>query len=46
MTDTRILYEAQNSAKEIINCTQDISMEEKKLLETEVDRLFTRISMN
>ncbi len=46
MTDARILYEAQNSAKEIINCTVDISLEEKKLLETEVDRLFSRVSMN
>lgn len=46
MTDTRILYEAQNTAKETINSTVDISMEERKSLETEVDRLFNRVSMN
>jgi ATP-dependent DNA helicase RecG len=46
MTDTRILYEAQSSAKEIINCTVDISNEERKALETEVDRLFERVSLN
>ena len=47
MTDTRILYEAQSSAKEIINCTvDDVSNEERKALETEVDRLFERVSLN
>jgi ATP-dependent DNA helicase RecG len=46
MTDTRILYEAQSSAKEIINCTVDISNEERQALETEVDRLFERVSLN
>ncbi len=46
MTDTRILYEAQKSAKEIIDCTVDISSEERTALETEVDRLFNRISLN
>ena len=46
MTDTRILYEAQNSAKEIINCTVDISAEEREALENEVDRLFSRVSFN
>ena len=46
MTDTRILYEAQSSAKEIINCTVDVSNEERKALETEVDRLFERVSLN
>ena len=46
MTDTRILYEAQNSAKEIINCTVEISAEEREALENEVDRLFSRVSFN
>ena len=46
MTDTRILYEAQNSAKEIINCTVDISADERKALEDEVDKLFARVSFN
>ena len=46
MTDTRILYEAQNSAKEIINCTVDISPEERQSLENEVDKLFSRVSFN
>ncbi len=46
MTDTRILYEAQKSAKEIIDGTVDISLDERKALETEVDKLFNRISLN
>ncbi len=46
MTDTRILYEAQNSAKEIINCTVEISEDERKALENEVDKLFARVSFN
>ncbi len=46
MTDTRILYEAQSSAKEIINCTVEISQEERLALEKEVDRLFERVSLN
>ncbi len=46
MTDTRILYEAQGSAKEIINCTVDITREERLALENEVDRLFERVSLN
>lgn len=44
MTDTRILYEAQSSAKEIINCTVEISQKEREALEKEVDKLFNRIS--
>ncbi len=46
MTDTRILYEAQKSAKEIIDCTVDITLDERKALEVEVDKLFNRISLN
>lgn len=46
MTDTRILYEAQGSAKEIINCTVDITRDERLALENEVDRLFERVSLN
>lgn len=46
MTDTRILYEAQGSAKEIINCTVDITREERLALENEVDKLFERVSLN
>lgn len=46
MTDTRILYEAQSSAKEIINCTVDISATERQALENEVDKLFERVSLN
>ena len=44
MTDTRILYEAQSSAKEIINCTVEISQKEREALEKEVDKLFNRVS--
>ncbi len=46
MTDTRILYEAQNTAKEIINCSVEISDSERRALENEVDKLFNRVSFN
>ncbi|MBR0536148.1 MAG: ATP-dependent DNA helicase RecG [Clostridia bacterium] len=46
MTDTRILYEAQSTAKEIINCTVDISGKEREALEKEVDKLFDRVAFN
>lgn len=46
MTDTRILYEAQKTAKEIVDGTVKISEEEKNALQKEVDRLFVRVSMN
>ncbi|MBR4286889.1 MAG: ATP-dependent DNA helicase RecG [Clostridia bacterium] len=46
MTDTRILYEAQKSAKEIIDGTVKISDDERKALQTEVDKLFRRVSRN
>ncbi len=46
MTDTRILYEAQKTAKEIIDGTVKISEEERNALQTEVDKLFHRVSRN
>ena len=46
MTDTRILYEAQKSAKEIIDEVMPVSKEEKAILFNEVSKLFNRISMN
>ena len=46
MTDTRILYEAQKSAKEIIDGTVKISDDERKALQAEVDKLFRRVSRN
>ena len=46
MTDTRILYEAQKTAKEIIDGTVKLSEEESNALQKEVDRLFVRVSMN
>lgn len=46
MTDSRILYEAQGSAKEIVNCTVEITKEERSALEAEVDKLFSRVSFN
>ncbi len=44
MGDTKILYEAQNTAREIINCTVEITLDERKLLEGEVDKLFNRVA--
>ena len=46
MTDTRILYEAQKTAKEIIDGDMVLSEEEKSALEKEVNKLFVRVSMN
>ncbi len=46
MTDTRILYEAQKTAKEIVDGSVELSEEEKNALQKEVDRLFIRVSMN
>ena len=46
MTDTRILYEAQKTAKEIVDGTVKLSEEESNALQKEVDRLFVRVSMN
>lgn len=46
MTDTRILYEAQKTAKEIIDGDVVLSEEEKSALNKEVNKLFVRVSMN
>ncbi len=46
MTDTRILYEAQKTAKEIIDGDVLLSEEEKSALDKEVNKLFVRVSMN
>ncbi|MBO5461957.1 MAG: ATP-dependent DNA helicase RecG [Clostridia bacterium] len=46
MTDTRILYEAQKTAKEIVDGDMVLSEEEKSALEKEVNKLFVRVSMN
>lgn len=46
MTDTRILYEAQNTAKEILDGKIVMTPAEKERLNTEVEKLFGRVSMN
>ncbi len=46
MTDTRILYEAQKTAKEIIDREVELSKEERSHLAQEMKRLFTRVAMN
>lgn len=46
MTDTRILYEAQKTAKEIISGEIKLNDSEKTALENEVNKLFSRVSMN
>ena len=46
MTDTRILYEAQERAKEICDNDPALQREENALLKKEVERLFSNISMN
>ena len=46
MGDTRILYEAQNTARDILNGTIPLTPEEKEMINQETDRLFGRISMN
>ncbi len=46
MTDTRILYEAQERAKEICDNDPALEKEENALLKKEVERLFSNISMN
>ena len=46
MTDTRILYEAQKTAKEIVDGTVKITDEERYLLQNEVNKLFQRVSRN
>ena len=46
MTDTRILYEAQKTAKELVDNEILISTEERHLLAQEMKRLFTRVALN
>ena len=46
MTDTRILYEAQKTAKELVDNEISISTEERQLLAQEMKRLFTRVALN
>ncbi len=46
MTDTRILYEAQKTAKELVENEVSVSTEERHLLAQEMKRLFTRVAMN
>ena len=46
MTDTRILYEAQKTAKEIIDGTVTLTEDELSALNTEVNKLFQRVSSN
>ncbi len=46
MTDTRILYEAQKTAKELVDNEVSISREERHLLAQEMKRLFTRVALN
>lgn len=46
MTDTRILYEAQKTAKEIVDNEVSITSEERHLLAQEMKRLFTRVALN
>ena len=46
MTDTRILYEAQERAKEICDSDPALEKEENALLKKEVERLFNNISLN
>ncbi len=46
MTDTRILYEAQKTAKEILDGRIPMTEEEKCALNSEVEKLFGRVSLN
>ena len=46
MTDTRILYEAQKTAKELVDGFSPATNEEIERLKKEVQRLFTRVSFN
>lgn len=46
MTDTRILYEAQKTAKELVDNEVPITAEERHLLAQEMKRLFTRVALN
>lgn len=46
MTDTRILYEAQKTAKELVDGTSPATKEEIDRLNGETKKLFQRVSMN
>ncbi len=46
MTDSRILYEAQKTAKEIVDNEVSLSTEERHYLAQEMKRLFTRVALN
>ena len=46
MTDTRILYEAQKTAKEIVDNDAPVTENERHLLTQETKRLFTRVAFN
>ncbi len=46
MTDTRILYEAQKTAKELVDNEVSVTAEERHLLAQEMKRLFTRVALN
>ncbi len=46
MTDTRILYEAQKTAKEILDGTIPMTKEELTAINNEVEKLFGRVSLN
>ena len=46
MTDSRILYEAQKTAKELMDNEVSIPTEERHLLAQEMKRLFTRVALN
>ena len=46
MTDSRILYEAQKTAKELVDNEVSVTTEERHLLAQEMKRLFTRVALN
>ncbi len=46
MTDTRILYEAQKTAKELVDNEVSVTTEERHILAQEMKRLFTRVALN
>lgn len=46
MTDTRILYEAQKTAKEIVDNKVSLTKEERSRLAGEMKRLFMRVALN
>ncbi len=46
MSDTRILYEAQKTAKEIVDGEAPVTEDELNGLNFEVEKLFTRVSFN